>query len=143
MKTQNLKTSFKTLKVCLLIVAMGFVVGCSKDEDEPKNANVSIVGTWYMCESQGLSSIITFNSNNTFNFIRPDGSGLTTGKYEVEYNVDVVEIEGIMYNVCMLTWIYDADSSVETDGFLFGNDDSGDFIIFEHMNKLRRYNPCG
>ena len=98
MKTQNLKTN---LKIGVLILAMVFSVSCSKDEDKPKNANVSIVGTWYMCESQELSSIITFNSNNTFNFHQPDGYGFTTGKYEVEYNVDVVEIEGIMYNVCM------------------------------------------
>ena len=96
MITQNLKTSFKTLKVCLLIIAMVFVVGCSKDDDclpcLPCNEDANtLIGVWecvWYIDSLLYVETYIFNSNETYSniFSQVDDTDTHRGTYIVEEN---------------------------------------------------------
>ena len=136
----------KTLKISLLIVAICFVVGCGKDDDEPQT--LSIVGTWYFCVDTNYRITYTFNSDNTMSkyTIWTGQTGYTTyGTYEIEYLT--VEYEGVIYNLTKLSMVIETHYGHETDEIasldLLGRDASGDYLnLWPGYGKGRRYNHC-
>ena len=133
------ETVRKNLKLTAIAIMAMFVISACSSDDKPETS-FSIVGTWYQCERGDLTSIVTFNFDKTFIIKNPDGSTFKNGTYEVEYNVGEEEFDGIKYKFLKVTIITDADTNI--DFFAYGRDNSGDYLIFEHMNKWRRYNPC-
>jgi len=114
----------KILKIGLLIVVMCFVIGCGKDDNEPKA--LSIVGTWYWCEDGKLLATVTFNSNNTYT-VQEKNKQTETGTYKIESNLIIIT---------GLTGPY--GKYTESAEFELGKDDGGDYLLLGE-GKWRRY----
>ncbi len=111
----------KILKIGLLIVVMCFVIGCGKDDNEPKA--LSIVGTWYWCEDGKLLATVTFNSNNTYT-VQEKNKQTETGTYKIEGNLIIITGPYGKYT--------------ESEEFELGKDYGGDYLLLGD-EKWRRY----
>ena len=127
MKLQFFNRVTNYFKIGMLIVAMVFAVSCSnKDEDEPKNTNVSIVGTWQLSgvdkvEEYGFYRIITatFTNNGTLyssTYYYPDDETTEiSGTYKINGN--------------KIVFTYDDGSDDDICFFETGKDSQGDYLI--------------
>ncbi|MCL2038927.1 MAG: hypothetical protein FWG85_00685 [Bacteroidetes bacterium] len=139
-----METNFqKTIKFCLLIASIMFVIACSKD-DEPKISN-PLKGIWQNESSEwgyNYTRTFIFNSNGTFEFVWTEyknnsninSSDTLKGKYSI-YQKNKV-IFSITYNSAYENPNVDEYSIVIYEIF---KDYKGEHFILDNDDEHRYY----
>ncbi len=125
----------KILKIGLLIVAMCFVIGCEKDDDEPKTSN-PLIGSWEFTADTTMDNNVysvilcwTFNSdgtNSAFSEEKLNGIIINTNTELAIYKYDNAKF-----------WFYDYYDGTDNETHYYykiGTDSKGKYLMISKKN---------